>query len=152
MRQTLQPCSRRLEIMGLFCKKALCKRRYSAKETYHFKEPTLLIVATPYMRLTLQLSVEKCNTHIEMHTMHRTATHCTALQHAALLCNTMHRTANTMHCTAKQYIALQHNAPHCNTLQHTVNTTTLIELVLQCVCVCVYCSMLQCVVVCCSVL
>ena len=27
-------------IISLFCKRALCKRRYSAKETYHLKEPT----------------------------------------------------------------------------------------------------------------
>jgi len=27
-------------MMGLFCKRALQKRRYSAKETYIFKEPT----------------------------------------------------------------------------------------------------------------
>jgi len=32
--------SRLLKIIGLFCKKALQKRRYSAKETYNFKEPT----------------------------------------------------------------------------------------------------------------
>ena len=32
--------SRLLKIMGLFCKRALLKRRYSAKETYNFKEPT----------------------------------------------------------------------------------------------------------------
>ena len=32
--------SRRLKIIGLFCKRALLKRRYSAKETYDFKEPT----------------------------------------------------------------------------------------------------------------
>jgi len=32
--------SRLLKIIGLFCKSALSKRRYSAKETYHFKEPT----------------------------------------------------------------------------------------------------------------
>ena len=31
---------RLLTITGLFCKIALSKRRYSAKETYHFKEPT----------------------------------------------------------------------------------------------------------------
>jgi len=29
-----------LKIIGLFCKRALEKRRYSAKETYNFKEPT----------------------------------------------------------------------------------------------------------------
>ena len=32
--------SRLLEIIGLFCKRALSKRPYSAKETYNFKEPT----------------------------------------------------------------------------------------------------------------
>jgi len=29
-----------LKIIGLFCKRALLKRRYSAIETYNFKEPT----------------------------------------------------------------------------------------------------------------
>jgi len=33
--------SRLLKIIGLFCEKALQKRRYSAKETYNFKEPTI---------------------------------------------------------------------------------------------------------------
>jgi len=32
--------SRFLKIVGLFCTRALSKRLYSAKETYHFKEPT----------------------------------------------------------------------------------------------------------------
>jgi len=32
--------SRLLKIIALFCKRALQKRRYSAKETYNFKEPT----------------------------------------------------------------------------------------------------------------
>jgi len=32
--------SRLLKIIGLFCKRALYKRRYSAKETYNFDEPT----------------------------------------------------------------------------------------------------------------
>ena len=32
--------SRLLRIVGLFCQRALSKRRYSAKETYNFKEPT----------------------------------------------------------------------------------------------------------------
>jgi len=34
--------SRRLEIIGLFCKRALQKRLYSAKETYNFMKPTSL--------------------------------------------------------------------------------------------------------------
>jgi len=32
--------SRLLKGTGLFCKRALLKRRYSARETYDFKEPT----------------------------------------------------------------------------------------------------------------
>jgi len=32
--------SRLLKMSGLFCKRALSKSLYSAKETYHFKEPT----------------------------------------------------------------------------------------------------------------
>jgi len=32
--------SRLLKIICLFCKRALQKRRYSANETYNFKEPT----------------------------------------------------------------------------------------------------------------
>ena len=32
--------SRLFKIIGLFCKRDLSKRRYSAKETYNFKEPT----------------------------------------------------------------------------------------------------------------
>jgi len=32
--------TRLLKMIGLFCKRALEKRLYSAKETYHFKEPT----------------------------------------------------------------------------------------------------------------
>jgi len=32
--------SRLLKMIGLFCKRALQKRQFSAKETYNFKEPT----------------------------------------------------------------------------------------------------------------
>jgi len=32
--------SRLLKIIGLFCKRGLSKRLYSAKETHNFKEPT----------------------------------------------------------------------------------------------------------------
>ena len=35
--------SRLLKIIGLFCKRALWKRRYSAKETYNLKEPPIHI-------------------------------------------------------------------------------------------------------------
>jgi len=82
----------------------------------------------------------------DLHYMSQTA-HCNTLQHTATHCNT-----------------LQHTATHCNTLQHTVisghlsswdpqymsqthNTRSIIER-----CIAVYCSELQCVAVCCSVL
>jgi len=39
--------SRLLKIIGLFCKRALSKGRYSAKETYNFKEPTNRSHPTP---------------------------------------------------------------------------------------------------------
>jgi len=36
----LATCIRLLQMIGLFCKRVLWKRRYSAKETYNFNEPT----------------------------------------------------------------------------------------------------------------
>ena len=39
-RYAVPTCSTLLKIISLFCKRALWKRRYSAKETYNFKEPT----------------------------------------------------------------------------------------------------------------
>jgi len=39
--------SKLLRIIGLFCKKALLKRLYSAEETYTFKEPTLRSQSIP---------------------------------------------------------------------------------------------------------
>jgi len=59
-----------LKNIGLFCKRALEKRRYSAKETYHFKEPTnrsLLIVATLY---TFIHFIEKIGTLSQSCTQH----------------------------------------------------------------------------------
>jgi len=39
-KSVMQLISRLLKITGLFCKRALWKRRYSANETYNLKEPT----------------------------------------------------------------------------------------------------------------
>jgi len=44
--------SRLLKIIGLFCKTALQKRRYSAKETYNFKEPTNRSHLIPHFQLS----------------------------------------------------------------------------------------------------
>ena len=41
---------RLLKTVGLFCKRALQKRRYFAKETYNFKEPTNLSHPIPVYR------------------------------------------------------------------------------------------------------
>jgi len=80
------------KITGLFCKRALQNRRYSAKETCSFMEPT---DRSHPITLTYTGYVDTCYT----------ATHCNTLQHTATHCNT-----------------LQHTATHCNTLQHTANT------------------------------
>jgi len=40
MRYGVATISRLLQILGLFCKRALSKRLYSAQETYNFNEPT----------------------------------------------------------------------------------------------------------------
>ena len=40
MKYVVASISRLLKITGLFCKRALSKRLYPAKETYDFKEPT----------------------------------------------------------------------------------------------------------------
>jgi len=37
---TVATISKLLKIIGLFCKRALSKRKYSAKKTYDFEEPT----------------------------------------------------------------------------------------------------------------
>ena len=48
--------SRLLQIIGLFCKRALLKRLYSAKETYNFREPVNRSHPIP---LTEEISLEK---------------------------------------------------------------------------------------------
>jgi len=58
--------SRLLNIIGLFGKRDLYNRRYSAKETYNFKEPTNRSHPIPH--------AAKC---------------CNMLQHAAIQCNTV---------------------------------------------------------------
>ena len=48
--------SRLLKIIRLFCKRALQKRQYSAKETYNFKEPTNR--SHPILNLLVQFTTE----------------------------------------------------------------------------------------------
>jgi len=93
------------EIICLFCKRALYKRRYSAKETYNFKEPNDR--SHPTAR-----RVEKCRAN--------TSGLCNTLQHTATHCNTLHHT----HCNT-QCNTLQHAAIHCNTWLHILHTKRL---------------------------
>jgi len=51
--------SRLLEIIGLFCKRDLLKRLYSAKETYNFTEPTNRSHPIVYKRDFLTLHLPK---------------------------------------------------------------------------------------------
>ena len=139
--------SRFLKIIGLFCKRALQKRLYSAKLTYYLKD--LLTVATPYSQYSIQKDVpyfvlsyfvlsqqylivevwsrdhskwrDVIFTTTHCHTLQHTATHCNTLQHTATHCNILQHTAthfNTLQHTATHCNTLQHTATHCNTLQH----------------------------------
>ena len=101
-----------LEIIGLFCKRALRKRLWSAKETYDLKEPT-----------------NRSHTILEL----RYATHCTTLQHTATYCITLHHTATHWHCTAShcktftqhiQTYAHTHRHTHIHTHTHTLHPHT----------------------------
>ena len=52
--------SRLLKIIGLFCKRAPCKRRYSAKETYILKRnPYIAIILCPEKTLKSSMRVKK---------------------------------------------------------------------------------------------
>ena len=60
--------SRLLEMIGLFCKRALYKRPYSVKETYNYKEPTNRSHPTCIMRRKAHrwyewVMNESCHTH-----------------------------------------------------------------------------------------
>jgi len=122
---------------------------------------------------TLQHTATHCNTWINdvscvkyaaLHffTLQHTATHCITLQHAATHCNTWINYVSRVKYAVSHCFTLQHVATHCNTLQHTALTSEISHFptkahtcefadsvnVMWAVC----CSMLQHVVMCCSVL
>jgi len=113
--------SRLRKIIRLFCRRALQNRRYSAKETYHFNEPT------NRSHSVHNLCDESKGVYTICNTLQHTATHCNTLQHTATHCK---------RSVYNVYDELNTNSTHCCS-------------VLQCVAVC--CSVLQCVAVCCSV-
>ena len=76
--------SRLLKIIGLFCKRTLQKRRYSANEPYHFKEPTnrshpILFGATS---ATAYSYSTRTRTHTYTLSLSHTHTHTHAITHA----------------------------------------------------------------------
>ena len=131
------------QFIGFFCKRALIKRRYSAKDTYN------LIDRTNRSQLIMTLSNEGVSTAIQVHAFQHTRTvpvprgklhnnktrrtvtlyvsshhtlHGNTLRHTATHCNTPRLTAthcDTLQHTAIHYDTRQHTATHCNTLQHT---------------------------------
>jgi len=130
---------RLLKIIGLFCKRALWKKLYSAKETYDFKEPTNrshpICVNVVHSRMCkchcihIYMAIENvmcynCCFHATNQSCDaRTATHCNTLQHTVWIdCSRLQRNAthcNTLQRTATHCNTLQHTATQCNTLQHT---------------------------------
>ena len=118
-------------IIGLFCKKALKKRQYSAQETCNFIDPTNRShphFHAPFLKRVL------ANTENFMCSPSATATHCNALHHTLphTVQHTMHR---TLQYTATTWGGDRANAgilnmcspsstaTHCNELQHTLQHT-----------------------------
>jgi len=91
--------SRLLKIIGLFCKRALYKRLYPAKETYDFKEPTNR--SHPIPQPSRANPVQCYSTHQE-----KSDTSSAAVSGTATRCNTQQRTA-------------KYSATQCNTMQLT---------------------------------
>jgi len=138
----------------------------------------LILVANKCWRALVDFDV--CNTlkHTAPHCNILQHTECNAVRHAATNCNKLtathcstlqHTHHNALQHTATLQDWMQHTATHCNTLQHTatlqehsarpshlqadifksqlaIQVTELHDFVLQCVVVC--CSVLQCVAVC----
>ena len=81
-------------MIGLFCKRALQKRLYSAKETYNFKEPTNrshpIFIVHVYVHWCMHvcMPIMKCNT-LRLTARHRTALYVTTLRHTSPHCSTL---------------------------------------------------------------
>jgi len=94
------------QIIGLFCKRTLWKRRYSAKETTYIPVRGSYWIAEPPIEESEASS--PCTTSPSTCDM----TH-SYVWRDSYICVTWLRYTST-HC-----ITLQHTATHCNTLQHT---------------------------------
>ena len=83
-------CSRLLQIVGLFWKRASQKRRYSANDTYNFKELTDCSHPIFYCVLMFHAATTR-NGALPDHS----ATLCNTLQHTATRCNTRNTLQHT---------------------------------------------------------
>jgi len=107
--------SRLLKIIGLFCKRTLQKRLYSAKETYNFKEPTYRshpIASQVLPSRTSASHVMLFGTDVFVSLLFAMGAECLSLWCRDCRCRLQH---SAIHC-----ITLQHTATHCNTVRHTV--------------------------------
>ena len=98
--------SRLLNIIGLFCKRALQKRRYPAKETYDFKDPT-----------NRSHPIHRCadTTHTETH-IH------TFIDTTADTDTDTHKHTHTKHTHTQHTRARSHTCTHQHTHTHTFIT------------------------------
>ena len=97
-----------LKIIGLFCKRALLKRLYSAKATYSFKEPTNRSHPIRIRCNSLQTTATYCNSLQHTHRyreVHDFSARAHRPWHFGGGGNHMHTLSNT----------LQYTATHCNT-------------------------------------
>jgi len=125
----------------LFCKRALCKRRYSAKETCNLNEPTnrspppISLYAGSMFFFCASMFCEYAHT----------ATHCSTLQHTATHCNTLQHTATTRRRVWGRASMC------CHVLFLLRRSPSRVQFVYVCVCVCMCVCMCVCVCVCVSV-
>jgi len=126
--------SRRLKIIGLFCKRVPLKRRYSAKETYNFKEPTNRSYLIPTWCVAECCSVLQCS----------------MFQHIAICCSVLQFFQGTADVPVSTKMVrcrvLQCVAVCCSVLQSVAECCRVLQGVVEC------CSVLQSVAECCRVL
>jgi len=116
--ETITATHRDAVCCGLFCKRALQKRLYSAKETHNFKEPTNRSHPIWQVESGDPFSIW----HNHCHTPRRSATHRVG---AGIwrCCPVLIESMQTMLSVG----TLQHTASRCNTLQHTSNLYDIIN-------------------------
>ena len=130
--------SRLHKIICRFCKRALSNRRYSAKETCNFFEPTNRSPAPISLYAGRMCSFCASIFCVYVHT----ATHCSTLQHTATHCNTLQHTATTRRRVWGRASMC------CHVLFLLRGSPSWVRFVYVCVCECMCVCMCVCVCVC----